>query len=109
VLATAKRYTRFILLAIGSLAFLAFAVDNRETAHVSFFPLPYMADMPLFLFAIVCFFFGALGGYVCSATKSRTLTGLLKNEKKRADSLQNQLDSEYAERVTAVSAKISSL
>jgi len=107
--ASAKRYIRLFLFAIGSLAFLMFAVDNRETAHVSLFPLPFMAEMPLFLFAIMCFFFGAVGGYVCSLAKSHKLSALLKNEQKRANSLQNQLDSESAERVTAVPAKIASL
>ncbi len=78
---------------------MTFAVDNREVAHVSLFPLPYMADLPLFLFAILVFFIGAVVGYGCSNAKARRLNLQLKAEIKRGIGLQNQLDAQAAERV----------
>ena len=78
---------------------MAFAVDNREVAHVSLFPLPYMADVPLFLFAILVFFVGAVIGYACAGIKARRLAAQLKTEQKRTAGLQNQMDAQIAERV----------
>lgn len=76
-----------------------FAVDNREVAHVSLFPLPYAADMPLFLFAILVFFVGAVVGYGCANARARRLSLQLKVEQQKASGLQNQLDGQAAERL----------
>lgn len=94
-----KRYSRIVLTAVLSIAFLIFAVDNREVAHVSLFPLPYHADLPLFLFAIFVFFLGAVGGYLCTGGKSRKLAAQLKAEQLKAMGLQNQIESIRAERL----------
>lgn len=57
------RLFKFLLVAAITLIFMAFAVANRETAHLSLFPLPYTVDMPLFLLAVACLTLG-----VCLAT-----------------------------------------
>lgn len=103
---SAKRYSRIFGIAALSIAFLMFAVDNREVAHVSLFPLPYMADMPLFLFAVFCFFLGTLVAFFCTGVKARRLNGELKAEKKRSAALQNQVDALRAERLPAVPAVV---
>lgn len=99
MLAAAKRYTRIVGFAAISIVFIVFAVDNREMVHVSLFPLPYMADMPLFLFAILVFFVGAMAGFLCSRVKAHKLAVKLKAEEKRVAALQNQLDGLMAERL----------
>ncbi|MBY0407474.1 MAG: lipopolysaccharide assembly protein LapA domain-containing protein [Rickettsiales bacterium] len=99
-----KRSFRLISLTVLTLAFVVFAIDNREVAHVSLFPLPYAADMPLFLFALFCFFIGAMCGFISASLKTRRLAALLKHEQKKTAGLQNQLDASHAERVTALTA-----
>lgn len=93
-------FTRFIkvfFFCLITAAFLVFAVANHQTVHLSFFPLPYGADMPSFLFAILCFALGAIiGGFLVHFKLSRTHR-LLKAEHKRVSALENELSALQAE------------
>ena len=56
------RAIKLLLIAVFSVVFLDFAIVNRETVHLSLFPLPYAADLPQFLLILLCFALGALVG-----------------------------------------------
>jgi len=48
------------LIAAGGL--ILFSVSNRETVSVAFWPLPFIADLPLYLLCLFCLLAGGLVG-----------------------------------------------
>lgn len=102
--ATIGRTLKLLLIAVFSVAFVAFAVVNREQVAVNLFPLPYSAQMPAFLFAIVCF---TLGVVVAGLTMSLKLTKSrhqLKSEHRRVSALQNEIKGIHAKQNTLPAA-----
>ena len=92
------RYIKSFFLVLLSAAFLVFAIANRQTVHLSLFPLPYSADMPEFLFAILCFSLGVVVGGFAVHLKLAKSTRLFKSEHKRVMALQNEVSALHAER-----------
>ena len=85
------RFLKTALITIITIAFLLFAIANREFIHLSLFPLPYAADMPEFLFAILCFALGVIiGGFMVSLKLSRAKR-LIALERKRIAALESEL------------------
>ncbi len=64
---------------------------NRQFVHISLFPLPYSADMPQFIFAVICFALGVLVGGGFSGMKVSRISRLLKKEHKNVMALQNEI------------------
>ena len=89
MLTAAKRALNVTLVTALSLTFLVFAVANREMLHLSLFPLPYIIDMPAFLFALICFAFGLIIGWLVVGMKLARSQRMLKKEHKRAMKLQS--------------------
>lgn len=85
------RYLKFSFLAFVVLFFTAFSVVNRETVSVSLFPLPFAADLPLFLLALICFSLGALVAGFWVNIKFAKTKRMLSREHKRVMALQNEL------------------
>ena len=52
---------RAVLLVIA-ISLILFAVSNRETVSVGFWPLPFLADLPLYLLCFLSLLIGALIG-----------------------------------------------
>jgi len=55
------RFFRFLRVLLGALLLFAltlFAVANRQVVTLSLEPLPFTAEMPLYLLAFLCLFFG---------------------------------------------------
>ena len=87
-----KLIKTFLLLLVAA-AFVVFAVANRANVAVSLFPLPYAADMPLFLFGLLCVALGAIiGGLAMSLRLSKRILQL-RHEHQRAEALQHELAS----------------
>lgn len=86
-----RRILRFLLLTAVTAAFLDFAVVNRQFVHISLFPLPYMADMPLFVFAVLCVAFGIVLGSVGLNLKLSRSKRRLRSEHKHVMALQNEI------------------
>lgn len=67
------RFLRYCLLVLLTLFFIAFAISNREAVSLSFFPLPYTAETPLFILVLIAFVLGAavaaLVGFLTSLRK----------------------------------------
>ncbi len=72
--------------------FVAFSISNRSAVAISFFPLPYEAELPLFLLALVCFILGVAVAGLFMGMRLSKLHGLFRREKKRAQALKNELD-----------------
>lgn len=75
-----------------------FSVVNRQFIHISFFPLPYSADMPQFVFAVICFALGAIVGSLGVSLKLSKSKRMLKSEHKHVMALQNEVGALHAEK-----------
>lgn len=77
---------------------------NRHFIHISLFPFPYTAQMPVFVFAVVCFALGlVVGGTYVSAKLSR-MKRLLKSEHRQVMALENQVNAMNLEKNVLVPA-----
>lgn len=101
MLSSISRYVRTALTIAVVLGFVVFAVDNRQLVHLSLFPLPYEADLPLFLSAILFFFVGLLFGFYQAVGRHAALRSQIKAEQKRVSALENQIDSLRSEKSMA--------
>lgn len=93
MLSATRRTLRFALLTAITVAFLDFAVVNRQFVTISLFPLPYSADMPQFVFAILCFALGIVFGSLGLSFKLSRSKRMLKKEHKHVMALQNEIGS----------------
>lgn len=91
------RFFKLLLLLIVTVAFLVFAVVNRELVAVSLFPLPYSAEIPVFILAIACFAAGALYGWLMVGMKLIRNKYMLRSEHNRVMALQNEVQALHAE------------
>lgn len=76
-----------------------FAADNRDTVSISVFPLPYTAEMPKFLFAIMCFALGVVIGGLTISAKLGQARRLVKAERRQVTALQNEMKARQAEQL----------
>jgi uncharacterized integral membrane protein len=89
---------RFLFLIFSVIFFVAFAVSNRDAVIVGLFPLPYTAQMPKFLFALICFGLGIIvAGISLNLRMAKTRRNFAK-EHKRAAALENELKGLKAEK-----------
>lgn len=56
------RAIRLVIAVVAILVIVDLAVVNRSNVTLSFWPLPYTSDMPLFIVGAVCLVFGAIIG-----------------------------------------------
>lgn len=61
---TIMRVARLLLFTLWVLLGVTFAVSNRQTVSLTFFPLPYEMNVPLFIVALFLFTFGAITAWV---------------------------------------------
>lgn len=94
---------RTLLTALIVLFFLMFAAGNHESAHLTLFPLPFEADLPLFLLVLCVFSLGLLFGYYHASSRAYAAKRELKLAQQRSKALQSQLDSILVERSLAAS------
>lgn len=86
-----RRAVTTVLLIVFSIAFVAFAVANRDFVAFSFFPLPYSFEMPKFLFVLMCFAFGLIiGGLTLSLSLGRAKLQL-RSERQRSLALESEV------------------
>lgn len=83
---------KFLLFFAVCIVFVTFSIVNRGPVALDLFPLPYEAQMPLFLFALICM---ALGVVVASLGANLSLFRAkhrLKQEQRRSAVLEKKLD-----------------
>ena len=98
-----------LVFTVVTVTFLVFAVVNRETVHLSLFPLPYSADMPEFLFAIFCFALGTVVGWMVISLKLSKAKHIIILERKRVMALQNEVSALYSEKQGSLPAVLPKL
>ena len=70
---------------------LLFVVNNHANVTVSLFPLPYEAEMPLFILTVLFFCVGMIMGGAMLSVKMLRLKRLLALFRKRSMALENEL------------------
>ena len=76
---------------VVAILLILFAVSNRETVSIAFWPLPFLADVPLYLLCFLTLFVGALIGCgVASIARLRDRREL-RTRRRRIESLEREL------------------
>lgn len=95
---TLKRSFKTVCIVAITLLFLAFAINNRQVVNISLFPLPYDADLPLFLLAILCFGGGVIIGGITASIRYSKAKRQAKAERHRIEALENELRAMHSQR-----------
>ena len=78
------------LLAIAIFLIL-FAVSNRETVSVGFWPLPFLLDVPLYLLCFLSLVIGTLIGVATAWMAGHGKRRVLKSRRRRIEALEREL------------------
>ena len=70
---------------------ILFAVSNRETVSVGFWPLPFLADVPLYLLCFLSLLVGALIGVAAAWVAGHRNRRELRARRRRIDALEREL------------------
>jgi putative membrane protein len=81
---------RATLLLLG-LFLILFAVSNRGTVAVGLWPLPYLADIPVYLLVFLSVLIGAVGGACVAWVAGRDNRRELRNHRRRIEALEREL------------------
>ena len=81
---------RAVFLVVAILLIL-FAVSNRETVSVGFWPLPFLADVPLYLLCFLSLLIGALIGSAVTWTAGHRNRRELRACRRRIEVLEREL------------------
>lgn len=79
-----------VFLVIATVLIL-FAVSNRETVSVGFWPLPFLADLPLYLLCFLSLLIGALIGVAAAWIASHRNRRELSARRRRIEALEREL------------------
>jgi lipopolysaccharide assembly protein A len=78
----------FLVIAIS---LILFAVSNRETVSVGFWPLPFLADLPLYLLCFLSVLIGTLIGVVAAWIAGHRNRRELSARRRRIEALEREL------------------
>jgi uncharacterized integral membrane protein len=81
---------RAVVLVIAIFLIL-FAVSNRETVSVEFWPLPFLVEVPLYLLCFLSLVIGALIGVTAAWTAGHRNRRMLKTRRRRIEALEREL------------------
>ena len=70
---------------------ILFAVSNRETVSVEFWPLPFLADVPLYLLCFLSLVIGALIGVAIAWMAGHGKRRELRSRRRRIEALEREL------------------
>ena len=70
---------------------ILFAVSNRETVSVGFWPLPFLLDAPLYLLCLLSLVIGALIGVAIAWTAGHGKRRELRARRRRIEALEREL------------------
>ena len=88
---TLARYFRFCLQAALILIGVVFAVSNRGKIELSFYPIGYELQIPIYLFGIILFTIGLLLGWTIASATGLKARFSRKTTEKRVAALENEL------------------
>ncbi|MBV8934449.1 MAG: DUF1049 domain-containing protein [Alphaproteobacteria bacterium] len=91
-----RLFYRALFLAFAILI-VVFAVSNRETVSIAFWPLPFLADVPLYLLCFLTLLIGALIGLGAASFGRRRDRRELRARRRRIDSLERELAATHSQ------------
>jgi len=99
------------LLAVFVLAiFLAvFCVANRSIVSLNLVPLPYIAELPLFIFALICIAVGVILGGVSASYQTIKTKCELRKTLQRNSALENEIKSLRMERNSSLTSSTTAI
>jgi uncharacterized membrane protein YciS (DUF1049 family) len=98
MLRTIGKIIKLTFYALVILAGVTFAVSNRGKVDLTFFPLPYVLSMQLWLFTVIIFTLGLAMGWFISRFHVLGHWRAHKQAAKRVVALENELGAMHAER-----------
>jgi lipopolysaccharide assembly protein A len=81
--------TGFVIIAIF---LISFSISNRARVSVSLWPLPFLADVPLYLLCLASVLTGALAGTVVTWIAARHGRRTLRSRRRRIEALERELE-----------------
>jgi uncharacterized integral membrane protein len=84
----------FILFGI---VLILFAVSNREMVPVGFWPLPFLADVPVYLLCFLSLLCGALIGVIAAWAAAGRNRRELRHQRRRIEALERELGATQAQ------------
>lgn len=88
---TTFKFLRFSFYALLVLLGVTFAVSNRTTVELTFFPLPYSLSVPMFIVAIVLFSAGVATAWAIMRVSAMRERSLHRKTIKRMQALENEI------------------
>jgi lipopolysaccharide assembly protein A len=76
---------------VAAVLLVLFAVSNRETVSVGLWPLPFLADLPLYLLCFLSFLIGGLIGVWAAWIAGRRDRRELRSRRRRIEALRREL------------------
>jgi len=70
---------------------ILFAVSNRDTVSVAFWPLPFLVDMPLYLLCVLSLVIGTLIGVATAWMAGHGKRRELRSRRRRIEALEREL------------------
>jgi uncharacterized integral membrane protein len=74
-----------------------FAASNREIVSLGLWPLPFLAQAPLYLVVLIALFFGFVAGAIAAWIKGRHQRRQLRECRRQSEALARELASTQAE------------
>lgn len=82
---------KWLFLALTGLLLAAFCVVNRHLLVVSFYPLPYEAELPTYLLILLMFLAGFSASWILSRLRLLSLSHRMHRAEKRSEALQEEI------------------
>jgi uncharacterized integral membrane protein len=91
-----KILSRAVFLFVAIILIL-FAVSNRETVRMEFWPLPLVAEASLYLLCFLSLLIGALAGVLAAWAAGRRNRRELRRQRRRVEALERELAATQAQ------------
>lgn len=86
------KFAKFIIITLLSVVAVTFSLSNRSHVLISFFPLSFTIELPLFLVMFISFLAGIILGGTSSLMNNLKLRRANKSARKQAVKLEKELD-----------------
>ena len=76
---------------VAAILFIPFAVSNRDSVAIGFWPLPFLVDLPLYLLVLLLLLAGFIIGAVATWVAGRHIRRELRRRRRRVEALEREL------------------
>ena len=76
---------------VAAILFIPFAVSNRDSVAIGFWPLPFLVDLPLYLLVVLLLLAGFVIGAAATWIAGRRTRRELRRRRRRVEALEREL------------------